>query len=346
MSLVYLLRSDDYDDFQVLEHLVVEHGAIDQPLDSYKGMKVFVLAQTGRLGVDLGLLQKLESILSKGEKVFEDSIACIHVSSDSQLFTKSFGQKLEFILNSHGARFMGYSFTEHIKDGYNLRKWARVFDSGVEEARLRLLSESFNKLHDSSQSKKENQTLLVLHSNSRMERSNTHTLWKKIEKHLMTNVEVIQIEDGSIADCYGCEFKTCAYFGENGKCYYGGIMVDKVLPSFEKADGILWLVPNYNDGPSAKIMALINRLTVFYRKFPESNKKQFAVIVSGNSGSDSVAMQLIGSLSMNKGCSLPPYFYLQAIANSFGEIEEIQSIDAIAKQYARHIDSQMEINVT
>jgi len=67
---------------------------------------------------------------------------------------------------------------------------------------------------------------------------------------------------------------------------------------------MIWLCPNYNDAISAKLMAVINRLTVLYKRVKFWDKTLFSIIVSGNSGSDCVAEQLLGTLNINKGLRL------------------------------------------
>lgn len=55
------------------------------------------------------------------------------------------------------------------------------------------------------------------------------------------------------------------------------------------------LCPNYNDALSANLTAFINRLTSLFRTTRFYDKALFAVVVSGYSGSDIVAEQLIAA---------------------------------------------------
>ena len=114
-------------------------------------------------------------------------------------------------------------------------------------------------------------------------------------------------------------------------------MVENVLPTIEASDIVIWLCPNYNDSIAANLTAVINRLTVLYYKMSFNNKSIFSVIVSGNSGSDSVAKQLIGALNINKGFKLPPYFSLMATANDPGAIFKVSDIEEKAKSFAENI---------
>jgi multimeric flavodoxin WrbA len=116
-------------------------------------------------------------------------------------------------------------------------------------------------------------------------------------------------------------------------------MVEEVLPAIEAADVIVWVCPNYNDSVSANMLAVINRLTVLYRQISFHDKMCFAVVVSGNSGSDSVTKQLIGALNINKGFQLPPYFSIMATANDPLKVLEIDGINEKAESMAKNIES-------
>lgn len=37
----------------------------------------------------------------------------------------------------------------------------------------------------------------------------------------------------------------CLHFGEQGSCFYGGVMVEDVYPAVREADAIVMLCPNY-----------------------------------------------------------------------------------------------------
>ena len=114
-------------------------------------------------------------------------------------------------------------------------------------------------------------------------------------------------------------------------------MVEEIFPAIERSDAIVWLCPNYNDAISANLAAVINRLTALYRRVPFYSKTVFSIIVSGNSGSDSVARQLANALCINKGFNLPPRFALMATANDPGEAEKIEGIEEAARGFAENM---------
>ena len=103
--------------------------------------------------------------------------------------------------------------------------------------------------------------------------------------------------------------------------------MDEVYPAIGHADGVLWLCPNYNDALAANLTACINRLTALFRTTPFYNKDLYAIIVSGYSGGDIVAQQLISALCMNKAFRLPPRFCMLETANDAGAAVKLPGID-------------------
>jgi NAD(P)H-dependent FMN reductase len=122
-------------------------------------------------------------------------------------------------------------------------------------------------------------------------------------------------------------------------------VVEALYPSIEAADYVVWVCPNYNDAISAKLMAVINRLTALYRNMKFSEKYILGIIVSANSGNDTVASQLIGALGINKGFRVPPYFALMELANSPGEIYERKGLDERIKNYVNNMVELMNKNM-
>lgn len=114
-------------------------------------------------------------------------------------------------------------------------------------------------------------------------------------------------------------------------------MVDEVYPAILDCDVLIMLCPNYNDAISANMSAVINRLTALFRKTKFYDKYFYAVVVSGHSGSDIVAQQLISALNINKTFMLPPKFVLMETANDIGDIEKIENIRERASDFAKNI---------
>ena len=95
--------------------------------------------------------------------------------------------------------------------------------------------------------------------------------------------------------------------------------------------------PNYNDALGANLAAFINRLTALVMTHKFYDKCLFGIVVSGYSGGDLVAQQLISALNMNKTFRLPGHFSLLETANNPKEILEIEGIEKRAESFARTI---------
>jgi len=183
--------------------------------------------------------------------------------------------------------------------------------------------------------------ILVLHS-SNYKTSNTISLWQMVKDNLEgSEIKEIHIENGSVRDCKGCLYKACKHYSESTNCFYGGIMVEEIYPAILDCDVLIMLCPNYNDAISANMSAVINRLTALFRKTKFYDKYFYAVIVSGHSGSDIVAQQLISGLNINKTFMLPPKFVLMETANDMGDIEKIKNIKEKAAEFAKNIKNSV-----
>ncbi len=73
-----------------------------------------------------------------------------------------------------------------------------------------------------------------------------------------------------------------------------------MYPAIIKCDSLVMICPNYNDAVSANITAFINRLTAVFRTHDFSRKKIYALVISGYSGGDIVAEQIIGAMNFQQ----------------------------------------------
>ena len=101
------------------------------------------------------------------------------------------------------------------------------------------------------------------------------------------------------------------------------------------------LCANYNDALAANLTACINRLTALFRTTPFYDKDLYAIIVSGYSGGDIVARQVVSALNMNKGFWLPPNFCLLETANDAGTAVTLPGIEERLNRFAENILSQL-----
>ena len=102
---------------------------------------------------------------------------------------------------------------------------------------------------------------------------------------------------------------------------------------------MLFLCPNYNDAVSANIMALFNRLTNLLTQRDLYDKYLFGIVVSGYSGSDLVAQQLMGAMCFNKTTMLPPRFCLMQTAHDPDSAKNMPDIQERIQAFAANMES-------
>ncbi len=308
-----------------------------EELPDLRNKKILFAMELDSVGINIPLMNIMCELANIGNDSLLGATGALLVHSNTELYTKSKAANLIFLANQLGCSFIGHPLIEATGNLQNFKTWQKTVDSTLEEISLDLSSKLGNRLIEHKPPKYENPKLGYLHSSSR-ETSNTLSFWNMISSSLHDiNIEELYIENGSVFDCYGCAYKTCLKFGEKKSCFYGGIMTEKILPAVESSDILVWICPNYNDSISSNLMAVINRLTTLYRRMNFHDKTIFAVIVSGNSGSDSIAKQLIDALSINKGFYLPPYFCIMETANDAGSLVKIPNIDKKSRAFAEHI---------
>ena len=111
-------------------------------------------------------------------------------------------------------------------------------------------------------------------------------------------------------------------------------MVEEVYPAVRSCDALVMICANYNDALAANLTACVNRLTALFRQTRFYDKRLFGLVVSGYSGGDLLARQLISALNMNKAFFLPPHFCLLETANERGSLVSLPHIGERAAQFA------------
>lgn len=271
---------------------------------------------------------------------FSGSVGGIIVDSESELYTKSLARELVLAANMSGCAFLGQPLVEGTETLANFTILAQLMETdnlGAYYKRCRLLAEqlgSFTRFKPPD--KKPN--ILMLHASGHKS-SNTIAIWESVKAKLKDRFETkeIGLRNGTLSDCAGCPYTTCLHFGERGSCFYGGIMADEVYPAVLAANAVVMLCPNYNDALSANLTACINRLTALFRTVKFYDKALFGIVVSGYSGSDIVAQQLIAALNMNKTFFLPANFCIAETANNAGTALKLPDIDKRISAFADNI---------
>lgn len=313
------------------------------PQTEYRNRSIVFLADLDALGFCAALHSQLLSLWEAGGKeALKGSQGVVLVSSDSDLFTKRAAQTLIFLANSMGCRFPGHCVVESVGNLSNFRTWQKTCDLSLEEIRNEQCEKLFKRFSGYTPPKVAQPGILALHAGTNRV-SNTLTLWHGIEKHLPAGwTKTLSIENGSVVDCKGCDFVTCVHYAERKSCFYGGSVINELIPAIEAAHVIVMISPNYNDSLTAMHTALINRLTALYRRMPLYDKRFYGIIVSGNSGSDSLACQMIGALNINKGLDLPPHFALMKTANDPGSILNDEGFDSYTAEFAASMVKELQ----
>lgn len=307
-------------------------------LPDLKNKKILFAVELNEIGTSNNLNNIFLELFKRGKDSMLESEATVLIHSNYQMFTKTTAGSILFFSNSLGCSFIGRPLVEATGNLENFIPMTKIYDLSLEEICLKqckVLGKRFFYPIQKKENKK--RRLLVLHSSNR-ETSNTLSLWDMVKSNLENiEIEEINLGNGNISDCKGCPYTTCKYFGMQSRCFYGGIIVEEVYPAISNTDSILFICPNYNDMIVANLVATINRLTALYRKTKFYNKSIFSIIVSGYSGGDAIAKQLISSLNINKTFKLPPYFALMATANDKGSIFKVENIEEKAKTFAKII---------
>ena len=334
------VRVQEVTEVSQLEAMTDESGRLAPEGWTGKHLALFAI-DLGEYGVNLEYTRLLGWLRSH-PKSLEGWTGGVTADADSDLYTKSAARELVFTANCAGCAFVGRPLVEGTKTLSNFAIVASNLGTdlyGAYVESIKLLVKEMAKSQDPDKERK--RELLVLHASSHKS-SNTYAVWQGVKQYL-TDISITEIglRNGTLADCSGCPYKMCLHFGERGSCFYGGVMVENVYPAVKKADGILLLAPNYNDALSANLTAFINRLTALFRTTRFYDKKLFGIVVSGYSGSDLIAEQMIAALNMNKTFYLPGHFAMLEMANHPGEAMKLPGIEERMRQYAKRIQNNL-----
>lgn len=294
---------------------------------------------------------KLIARLRKKQIDMKGAVSAIIVDGASQLYTKSVARHLVFAADYCGSWFIGGSLVDATGELETFRLRAKLKGISTKQVYAERIKDHIEKLvsFETIPISNKKSKLFVIESNSSRNaaRSNTLLLWNMVKEKLSPSVEIkeISLENGTITDCRGCPHETCLHYSERNSCYYGGQVVSEIYPGILEADAILFLSPNYNDAVVANITATLNRLTALVKTKELSRKQVYAIVVSGYSGSDIVAEQLLGTMNMNKNFILPASFALMATANDPEEVLGLPKIEQIAENYAREISSNLKCEI-
>lgn len=302
--------------------------------------KILFVLHLAKGGVNFGYARVI-SYLSQHVTCLEGYVGAVLVDGADELFTKKLGRQMIFIANRSGCTFPGKPLVEATGSLYNYTTQATVQGLSLMDAYKKSSRNLVEKLLAYDGRRRPGiHTVLALHASSRRT-SNSLLLWEMVRSHLESRVEVeeISLRNGALVDCRGCSYDTCLHFGEKGDCFYGGVIVKEVYPAIRRCDAMVLICPNYNDVVGANMMAFFNRLTALFRTDWETfaSKAIYGLIVSGYSGGDIVAEQIIDALNCNKNFILPGHFALMETANDPKSILLCEGIEERAALMAQRI---------
>jgi len=303
--------------------------------------QLLLAVHLGKSGLN-SMLYEIICILREHDDCLDHCIGGVIVDGCQELYTKETGREIVFTLNRAGCTLPGGSLVEATGSLMNYAIQADNSNLTKQQAYEASACNLVEQIHSFQFTPHQKPKLLCIHANNHFS-SNTYAVWEKVKEQLTDfHIEEFNARNGTIQDCTGCPFQMCKHYSETGSCFYGGAIVEEAYPAVEACDGIIFLAPNYNDAISANLSAFINRLTSLYRKVSFSDKYLFSIIVSGYSGGDIVANQLISGLNMNKKFILPGKFAFFKTANNPGTVFLEESIHDEIKDYANLIRSYLK----
>lgn len=308
-----------------------------EELSGLEGRRLLLALPLGDTGVNLEYMRML-SRLRREPGLLDRCTGGLIVDGAGELFTKSAAAEAALAMNRAGCALVGRPLVEGTGSLANFAVQAKNLGTDLMGAYRHAAAELAGQVEEFDFPKKERPEVLVLHASSH-HTSNTMDLWARVRERIEERCAVreVGLRNGTLSDCSGCPYTMCLHFGEQGGCFYGGVMQDEVYPAVRAADALVLLCPNYNDALSANLTACINRLTALFRQTRFYDKAVFAVVVSGYSGGDTVARQVISAMNMNKSFYLPGRFALIETANNPGQALALPGIRERLEGFAQNI---------
>ena len=322
-----------------LEPLVPPGSAFLDPDGGWEGLageKLLFAVALDEGGCNAACYRML-SVLRRAEGLLDGCTAGVVVTGVGELYTKDVARDVVLAANLAGCAFLGRPLVEATGSLRNFRVQAQI--QGTDEATaFRLAAAELIGRLEAWTGPLPLRRVLALHASVRAT-SNTLALWELVKAGLPEGAEVQELclQNGALADCIGCSYTACLHFGQQGGCFYGGPMVEEVFPAVRECDALVMLCANYNDALSANLTAFINRLTALFRQTRFYDKAVFAIVVSGYSGGDVVARQVVAAMNMNKSFYLPQNFALIETANAPREALALPGIQGRLEGFAQNI---------
>ena len=323
---------------QLRTHLELQPWDGQTPL---AGRRVLLTAAADDFGPDPAVSAFLRQ-LRRQQELVRDGLFVLLADGSTETDTKAMSRDLIYQLDRAGARFPERPLVEGTGSLRNQRVTMTNLGLGsLEDAYFAAAGLLIQRLLSHVAPRWQRPRLLMLHASDHAT-SNTLALGEQVTGLLSGSMDITvqSLRNGAIEDCRGCSYKVCSHFASRGACFYGGSIAQEVLPAVLESDILLLLAPNYNDAVGANLMAFINRLTSLHVSNALAGRYVYAIVVSGYSGGDIVAKQLLGALCLNKSLLLPPEFCLMETANNPGEAAALPGIQSRVEEFARRIARQ------
>ncbi|MDO4545517.1 MAG: NAD(P)H-dependent oxidoreductase [Bacillota bacterium] len=307
-----------------------------------RNRRILFAISLGQSGINLNWYAIMK-YLRLNKDALEGAVGGVILDGNSEVFTKSTGRSLVFTANRAGCTFPGRPLVEGTRTLKNYNIQAQNLGTDNMNAYMMAGRQLVKNVMEYQPVRKKHPKLLVLHASDKRT-SNSLALWDMVKRHLpQFRIEEVSLRNGQVMDCRGCSYETCLHFGEEGSCFYGGPIVEKVYPGILECDALVMVCPNYNDAVGANLTAFINRMTALFMTHKFYDKSLLAVIVSGYSGGDIVAEQLISGINMNKTFALPGKFAILETANDPRAILASEGLEARAEAFAENIKKRLTI---
>ena len=308
----------------------------EEGLQGLQGKKLLFAVALDEGGCNLSCYKML-SLLRQSQGLLSGCTAALVVTALGEMYTKDVARDVVLAANLAGCAFLGRPLVEATGSLRNFQVQAQIHGTDEATAFRMAITELAGRLIR-WEGPPPVRRVLALHASVRAT-SNTLSLWELVKAGLPAGVAVeeVGLRNGTVTDCIGCSYTACLHFGERGGCFYGGPMVEEVFPAVRGCDALVMLCANYNDALSANLTAFINRLTALFRQKRFYDKRLYGLIVSGYSGGDIIARQLISGLNMNKSFYLPARFCLLETANDKGSLVKLPGVEERGRAFARHI---------
>lgn len=306
----------------------------DASLDNKRVLFALATDDCGMDAQTLALIRRLRA----DKAAMRGSVGALLVDGTTELYTKSVAQAVVLAANQAGCAFPGKPLVEGTGTLYNQHILANREGKSRRETYFSRARELVQRLDSFTPPRFTRPKLLVLHA-SEQGRSSTLWLWSRLRERLSETMELreVALQNGTIYDCRGCSYSACLHYAQSGACFYGGAIAETILPAIADCNAMLFLCPNYNDAVGANITALFNRLTSLLLQSDLYDKYLYGLIVSGYSGGDLVAQQLLGAMCLNKTAMLPPRFCMLQTANDLATVQSIPEIEARLDAFAQAI---------